>query len=380
MGFRADYLSDLPDEKADYLSDLPAEKLLEMSDSFCVRDFINLPQTSKRFSLLFFNEHQAALNCLRQLLSHGALGELEDAKRIWRAFPDLLTCRGTVYHPNRIYVEGQAPVDILFYQNPGRYKYLDRTFYQILLMNSEFEEAEEVGKLMTQEEKQKQFNEVFPDGEIKKYNFDLKEAKRLLQTLFDAVAKDESLKIERDKDDNIKNIIMNDATREALYKLYAYAKPKSEHDIGLVFDPEFYHEALKLYDEKCDSQFKQKWDRYPFWNICVEEWLAGCLGTRFLRPHAQGLGNPLTRRGCVLVDGSSIFAFRRSSGSLPGAHLFVGYYGVRARARGGSASVLLTRAARGPRMLAVFGAYVKQLREQGQALRGNLRTETHRHA
>ena len=322
MGFRADYLSDLPDEK-----------LLEISDSFCVRDFINLPQTSQRFSLLFFNEHQAALNCLRQLLNHGALGELEDAKRIWRAFPDLLTCRGTIFHPNRIYVEGQAPIDIPFNLNPGRYKYTNRTFYQILLMNSEFEEAEEVGKLMTQEEKQKQFDEVFPDGEIKKYHSNLEEAKRLLQILFDAVAKDESLNIERDKDDNIKNIVMNDATRAALNKLYAYAKPKSEHDIGLVFDPEFYHAALKLYDDECDSQFKLNEYRYPFWNICVEEWLAGCLGTRFLRPHAQGFDNPLTRqghghplmrRGCVLPDGSSIFAFRRPSDSLPGVHIFVG--------------------------------------------------------
>ena len=150
MGFRADYLSDLPDEK-----------LLEISDSFCVRDFINLPQTSQRFSLLFFNEHQAALNCLRQLLNHGALGELEDAKRIWRAFPDLLTCRGTIFHPNRIYVEGQAPIDIPFNLNPGRYKYTNRTFYQILLLNSEFEEAEEVGKLMTQEEKLSNSNLTF---------------------------------------------------------------------------------------------------------------------------------------------------------------------------------------------------------------------------
>ena len=194
-------------------------------------------------------------------------------------------------------------------------------------MHSEFEEAEETGKMMTQEEKQKQFDEVFPDGEIKKYNFDLEEAKKLLQAVFTAVAKDECLKIEYDENYNIKNIIMSDSTREVLYKLYAYAKPTSEHEIGLVFDPEFYHEALKLYDEKGD-QFKQKGDRYTFWNICIEEWLAGCLGTRFLRPHSQGLGNPPARVGCVLADGSSYFAFRRASGSIPGHHFFVGYFGV----------------------------------------------------
>lgn len=29
-----------------------------------------------------------------------------------------------------------------------------------------------------------------------------------------------------------------------------YAKPKSEHQIGLVFDPEFYQHALQIYDER----------------------------------------------------------------------------------------------------------------------------------
>lgn len=320
----------------DYLSNLPDETLLKISDSFCARrDYITLPQTSSRFSLLFFNERQQALNNLRLLLSHGALGKLEDAEKIWRLYPDLLTCRGTIFHPNRSYVEEKAPVDIPFYLNPGWYKYINRTFYQILLMNSEFEEAEEVGKMMTQEEKQKQFDEVFPDGKIKKSNFDLEEAKKLLQAVFDVVAKDESLKIEIEYTNyNVKNIIMNEATREALYKLYAYAKPKSEHEMGLVFDPKFYHEALKLFDEKC-SQFQRKQDRYTFWTICVEEWLAGCLGTGYLRPHAQGLGNSLTRRGCVLADGTPYFAFRRSSDSLPGVHFFIGYYGNRQTRAGG---------------------------------------------
>lgn len=39
---------------------------------------------------------------LRKLLNHAALGELENAEKIWKLFPDLLTCRGTIYHPNRI--------------------------------------------------------------------------------------------------------------------------------------------------------------------------------------------------------------------------------------------------------------------------------------
>jgi len=142
----------------------------------------------------------------------------------------------------------------------------------------------------------------------------LEKAKKLLQAVFEEVIKDKCLKIERDKNYDIKNIIMSNATREALYKLYAYAKPQSAHEIGLVFDPEFYHEALRLYDMKY-GQFKQKEDRYTFWNICVEEWLAGCLGTRYRRPHSQGLGNPEHRRGCILADGSSYPAFRRPSDS-----------------------------------------------------------------
>lgn len=367
-------LTDLPDE----LINVALHKaLINWSNfSFNSSGFVHFPQTAKKYALRFYDEHKLALHLLHELLSHGSLGELEDAENKWRLSPDLLTVRGTIYHPNRIYVEGQAPVDIPFYQNPGRYKYINRNFYQILLMNSEFEEAEVVGKLMSQEEKQKLVDEVFPDGEIKKYNFDLEEAKRLLQVVFDAAAKDERLKIERDGNHNIKNIIMSDSTRAALYKLYTYAKPKSEHEIGLVFDPEFYHEALKLYDEKCDSQFKQKWNRYAFWNICVEEWLAGCLGTRFLRPHAQGLGNPLTRRGCVLADGSSIFAFRRSSDSFLGSHIFVGYDGFPCRFSSGPAGGGWARGG----CATIFGAHVKQQREQGQTLCGNLlRAAKHRH-
>jgi hypothetical protein len=336
---------------------------------------LNLLYTSKSFlylkASLWKNEDWQRNHPLRKLLSHGALGELDAAKILWIKDASLLTYYGTVYHPNRSYVDDNGnslspPIDIPFAQNPGGYKYKNCTYWKMLVMNSEFEEAEEAGKLMTPEEKQNQFNEAFPDGKIKKYNFDLEEAKKLLQAVFEAVAKDECLKIERDKNYNIKNIIMSDATREALYKLYAYAKPKSEHEIGLVFDPEFYHEALKLYDEKC-GQFKQKVDRYTFWNICVEEWLAGCLGTRFRRPHSQGLGNPEARVGCVLADGSSYSAFRRPSDSIPGGHLFVGYYGRGARARP------TTGVSR------IFGTYVKQQREQGQTLCSNLQAQKRRH-
>jgi len=367
-------------ESRDYLSEMPEEllqielrkRLLGRYSLNSVSGFVSFPQTTRRFHSFFPEEHNLALNYLRLLLKHGDLGELEDAEYIWRAFPDLLTCRGTIFHPNRCYKDAQGndlavPINISFEKNPGRYKYINRTFYQILLMNSEFEEAEKAGELMTLEEKQKQFDEIFPDGEIKKYNFDLKVAQELLQAVFEAVAKDKSLKIERDED-NIKDIIMSDTTREALNRLYAYAKPKPEHEVGLVFDPEFYHAALKLYDDKCHRQFEQQWYRYTFWNICVEEWLAGCLGTRFLRSHAQGLDKLLTRRGCFLADGSSVFAFHRSSDSLPGHHLFVECYGHGTQVRRG----VPLPASQANSLSATFEAYVKQQREQGQTLCGNL--------
>lgn len=131
----------------------------------------------------------------------------------------------------------------------------------------------------------------------------------------------------------------SDSTRNALYKLYTYAKPKSEHDMGLVFDPAFYYEALNLYDEKC-SQFKYNSDRYTFWNIYVEEWLAACLGTRFQQAHSQGLGNVTNRSGCVLLDGSSYFAFRRPVGSISGHDIFVGYFGKDNKGGAGRISAL----------------------------------------
>ncbi len=267
-------------------------------------------------------------NPLRKLLNHVALGELEAAEKIWKSAPNLLTDRGTIYYPNRTYVAGQASKDIPFQKNPGRYKYVNCTALQILLMNAEFEEAKRMAELMPIEAVQKQFKEVFPDGEIKKYDFDLNEAQKLLQAVFNAVATDECLKIERDTNDNIKNIIISDATQVALRQLYTYAKPKSDHEKGLVFDTQFYLAALQLYDEQCD-QFRQQWDRYAFWNICIEEWLAGCLGTGYLRAHSQGIGNSPDRRGCVLNDGSPYFAFRRVVDSLPAASFFVGYYGWR---------------------------------------------------
>lgn len=276
---------------------------------------------------LFKKEYQQTLEPLRKLLSHGALGELEAAEKIWREHPALLTLRGTVYYPpNRCYTDDQGqsldkPIDIPFAQNPGRPKYVNRTFWQILLMNEEYEEAEEVGKLMTAEEKQKQFDEIFPDGKIIKYDWDPEKANKLLQAVFDAMSTDNSITLNK----QTKSFEMSAVTRQELHALYQYAKPKSEHEIGLVFPADFYLTALTMYNNHADKKFGKESNKYSLWSVCVEEWLAGCLGTGFLRSHSQGDGNKLHRKGCVLADGSSYF--RRPADSIPGVHFYVGDYG-----------------------------------------------------
>lgn len=269
---------------------------------------------------------------LGQLLSHVALGELADAETIWNGYPDLLLCYGTIFHPNRHYIEGEAPKDIPFHHNPGRYKYENRTVLQILWMNEEYEAAMLIEAMLGQDEVRRQFLEVFPDGEIKKNNFDLKQAEGLLEAVLDAIKNDSSINFE-DLD------VMNTNTREALNALYAYAKPSHDVKIGLVFDANFYLAALALYDTKAYVQFESQWAKNDFWCIRVEEWLAGCLGTGYFRPHAQGLNNQENRLiGCNLKDGTSGFAFRRDSHSVPGHNFFVGSHGgiggVRGRGRG----------------------------------------------
>ena len=135
---------------------------------------INLSNVSPRLYSFFsqvVDTRQQALELLHQLLSHADVGEYDAAEPIWKLFPDLLTCRGIVFHPNKTYVPGQAPVAFLFHKNPGRYKYVGPTgkgvtIWQMALMNEEYGPAEEMGKMMTQEEKKKQFVEIFPDGKI----------------------------------------------------------------------------------------------------------------------------------------------------------------------------------------------------------------------
>lgn len=304
------------------------EMFIITSQSKSLSEKFSLLKVSSNHYYLFFNITQTHYPLLRKLLSHGALGELEQAEAIWRKHPDLLDCYGTVYHPNHTYVDGQASVAIPFHHNPGRYKYIHLTYLQMLWLNEEYEEAKPIEAILGAKEVARQFFEVFPDSVIKKYNFDFERAVTLLNAVFKAIANDKS--IASDKHDQ-----MNAATRETLDALYVYAKPTPDHQTGLVFDPNFYFAALKLYDQYARAEFNKNSSKHEFWCIRVEEWLAGCLGTGYLRPHAQGIGSITHhRRGCAMADGSSYFAFRRDGDSFPGMQFFVGYHGHGQRKRG----------------------------------------------
>ncbi len=307
------------------IENLPDEILLNISE-FSASSAINLCRTSRSLSYFknqFFEKpYNQALNELRQLLNHAALGKWDAAKAIWLKDPEILTLRGTIYHPNRTYeAAGQASIDIPVEINPGRYRYLNLTAWQIALANEEYEIAEDMAHYMDEKEKKKQFADIFPEG-IAKYHWDFEEAKRRLQAVFDAVVEDISIN-ENNWD------VMNGATRSALYQLYAYVKPMLGHQAGLVFDASIYLEALKLYEEKfIDFKKENSWDQRSFWCIRVEEYLASLLGTGYLRPHAQGILRELKQTGCILNSNSSYFAFHRPGHSLPGFHFFVGAYGV----------------------------------------------------
>lgn len=313
------------------------------------RDNKVLSQTHPSFYLLYSNEVEGKRNRintlfsvnnnkpydsknLRKLLSHAAVGEWEQAEAIWRQDPSLLTRSGTVYFPNRIYQQGKAPIDISVWQNPGRPK-LTGTPWQIAMMNAEFEEAEKMGRMMTFDEKQRQFFEIFPTGKIENDQEKFEKAEKLLDALFSAVIEDDKI-----NENNLEK--MNEKTHLALSDLYTFLTPlsSSEHKTGLVFDVNIYIHALKLYEEKF-SQF-QNWEQRSFWCIRIEEYIAALLPTSYLRPHAQGIGNTengesLKRDGCKLKDGTPYFAFRRSSDSIPAVHHFVGYYGGRCAGREG---------------------------------------------
>jgi hypothetical protein len=307
---------------------LPRDLKIYLCSFLCTQDFLNLILATRSFIPAYPYLAKRADYPLRKLLSHAALGEWEAAEAIWSTqSPCLLSFRGTIFHPNRFYENDQVVAVIPVTMHPGCYKYVNHSVWQIALMNEEFEEAEQIGLRMSEEEKCKQFMEIFPTGKIVKENWDFAEAKRRLMAAFEAIINDETL------DENNFDI-MKDATRATLYALYDYVKPAPEHKTGLVFDANIYVEALQCYEDKY-KQFKN-WNQRSFWCVRIEGRLAAQLATRYKRPHAQGIGNPLHRRGCVLGDGTSVSPFRRVDKQIDGFHFFVGYCGGAASTGGGA--------------------------------------------
>src|SRR5205085_1460333 len=134
---------------------------------------INFAITSKN-NYQFFHKN-SALILLRPSLNHAALGEYDAVEHIYSKNRDILTRKGTTsWHP-------------------GRYRYINCTDFQIALRNEEYEEAEKMGKYLTPEERQKQFDEVFPDGELISYGCQLETATLLIKNVFNAIIADDRI-------------------------------------------------------------------------------------------------------------------------------------------------------------------------------------------
>jgi len=311
---------------------LPSEIYYLIGVGYLDSSLYNLLKTSTYFYNFFITELKKAYpkfhETNRRLLSHAALGEWEEAKMLRSQFPIGVTSfPGTIYHPNLFYFKDAKPKPIPLDWNPGQNKYVDLTAWQIALMNEEYDVAEEMEADMSFAERHKQFWQIFPDGKIRNYRFDLKKVEELLTKVFYEIAYDGYIDINLDK--------MNNKTKLALDELYNYVKPAAEHKQGLVFNDMIYLMALKLY-ENDNKQFRG-WRNKSIWCIKVEEYLASLLTTNDLRVHIKSLDAykiTVKKYDSKIVDKTSYHAFRRNDKSVPGNDFFVAPAGG-VSARGG---------------------------------------------
>jgi len=258
----------------------------------CLTDIISFAKVSKSHYSLFRNHAPKILLCpllLPQLLKHVARGEYDTAKEIYSKNPTVLTAKGKISHPHR-------------------FCYINQTNFQIALRNAEYKEAEKMEKHLTPEERQKQFNEIFPDGKIISYGCQFETAKALLKNVYDAIIVDDVI--------HTNNFdLMTDRTREALKALYDAVNPENynKSQIGLVFDVRIYLEALSIYNANFNTF--GTWNRRSFWCM-LEDLIVSCLPTVYLRArpnigtmvHANVVNwDKLDAQGCLLADGSSYF-------------------------------------------------------------------------
>ncbi|MBX3710015.1 MAG: hypothetical protein KIT56_09755 [Gammaproteobacteria bacterium] len=277
-------------------------------------DVFHFAMTSKT-NWEFFQKNTVT-TFLSSLLDHVALGKYDVAEKTYPKHQTLLTKKGTPSYYLKLDLK--------------RYQYVNLTAFQIALRNAEYKEAEKMGRHLTPQERQKQFNEIFPNGELISYSCQLETAKALLKDVYDAIIVDDVI-----NEDNLN--LMTNKTRETVEALYDAVNPEKykECQKGLVFDVQIYLEALGLYDNNFNTF--GNWHRRAFWCVRVEELIASCLPTVYLRAHCLGIGNvvngnivnwnKLSGRGCLLADGSSYF--NRDPNNRAGLHFFVGYDGAR---------------------------------------------------
>jgi hypothetical protein len=283
----------------DLFSGLPNDLMLFLLGTYLTNivDIIHLAETStNRYRFYQQKQEQILLNTL---LTHAVFGEWKAARKIWTKCPDILKVKGTVKRC---------------------YKYNDHTAYQIAWRNEEDDIIAEMNQFLSAEEQKKQFDEIFPNGELIKHNWDFEHAKQLLQAVFDAVIKDTVI---RENDMSL----MNDETRLALQALCDYLSPdkSGQYQTGLVCDVRIYQQARSCYGDNFNA-FRD-WNRRTFWCLRVEEMIATFLSTGYLRAHCQGIFNVVDKEqkvndaGCILSNGSSYF--RCTEDFLPGVHFFV---------------------------------------------------------
>lgn len=283
------------DNRSVTLFDLPNDNLKnEVANHLDADSIIHFCRSSTHAYALFQPEYKLTLSLLKKAFDHTAFGEWDDLDQLLQLFPDLLTCRRTIQHR-------------------GRYQFTECTLWEIALMNQEGDN-ERVRTLFEKhfkrlpnglEEMSKQFHKVFPDGEMKKYNWDLEAAKKRVDDLFNGILQDKTLA----ENNPFK---MNEVTNKLLQAFQNYVKPNPSDKFmkGLICDVGLFSYIWQKYVTEFNN-FKN-WDQRVFYGVQVWDYFVRLLPTGYLRPLCQGLyyvvyeKEPLSVNGCKLRTNDGI--------------------------------------------------------------------------
>ena len=239
--------------------------------------FIHLSHTSKHLHTLFKEICFPAWLIVKNLLTHVARGEQDEAENLLKSSPGLLTCQATIHHQ-------------------GRYNFVNRTPYQIALANEDDDMCLMLhtyfAKLPNGEnERIRQVSEQFPDGQMIKYGWDSKKARELLDKAFEAIIHDELI----DERDLTK---MKNATSRAVEAFHSYVTPQKKNQFtkGLIFDMSFFFYVIQKYEYNF-RRFKN-WDQRLFYCVRMRGYLERFLPTGYLRSYGQGISFTVRMFGC----------------------------------------------------------------------------------